>query len=315
MTDPTPETPFTVRDRIVAALSVLMGGADLETIRSQMYNALMRTTTQIHFPWLSSIDGRIAALDERIDRIQSVLGAEPYSSTETGNIRAILLSIMYGQNQLGISPDGNLNDYSQSFGSYSADGRRYITWNAIAGLTKSSDNIQLTPNASWDGYKIYIQTSAPSAILHDITNSGASIDPFPVNSWVSLGTSTDTLSWSVDASYQVTAYLQVPYATVSYITTDIRIHDGGRRAWFAALNPTNDYAYINGDYYGFKFRAWDADNNIISPLTCAYYATGGGNVQSVNYPATIPVHTTSICVQNAVSEPVFVKAELYKPVL
>jgi hypothetical protein len=37
-----------------------------------------------------------------------------------------------------------------------ADGRRYVTWPAIEGVTASVAGIELTPDTSWDGYEVYI---------------------------------------------------------------------------------------------------------------------------------------------------------------
>lgn len=252
MSDPTPTTPVTVQDRIRMALTALAGSpaADLETIRAQMYAALMYTADPIHYPWLSLINSKIESIEDRLDKIQAVLGAEPYSSTETANIRALLMQLVNNASIFGIAPDGLTN--STSLGSVSIEGRRYITWGDISGVTESGDGRSLTPNVSWSGYEIYIQTDAPSAYLIDEIESAQSIDNFAANSWIALG-GTHRLSFAVDASYQVRGYMRVPT-----VYDWISVFSGGKyRVVPVTISPyfvNNGAGEFSNDCFGYIFR-------------------------------------------------------------
>lgn len=326
--DPTPETPTTISDRLgwfrgdmAAKLAAIVGnpagnlgaiGAQIASIigtpvRSlselyeKMYDGLFDTSNPVHSPAHYGIQGRLDELADRIDTIQAVLGAEPYSSTETGNIRAILMNIMYGQNQTGILPDGTLSDYNQSTGSLATNGRRYVVWGNVPGVSESLDSIGLTPNTNWSGYEIYIQTASPSAILHNITGN-TQVDPFPVNSWVPLSIyGTNALSFSVDASYVVKGYMRVPapacaqfnavlFGTNANGTWHGVDWAGLPRSTFAIAGGVSFYELVNnGQYDGYTINiksstgtVWLSTNRLVSFAT-GFPKTITGGIEACVY--------------------------------
>lgn len=105
----------------------------------------------------------------------------------------------------GVAPAGA--DFTSSTGTSVVNGRRYVVWPDLEGLTESAGGIELTPASSWAGYEVYIQTSAPNATLHDITDPAQSIAALPVNQWITLA-GNHTLSVSVDAGYLVKGYMR-----------------------------------------------------------------------------------------------------------
>lgn len=107
----------------------------------------------------------------------------------------------------GIAPTGT--DFTSSTDTSVVDGRRYLVWPDLEGLTESAGGIELTPASTWSGYEVYIQTGAPNATLHDITEPVQNITGFVVNQWNALGNN-HTLAFSVDAAYLAKGYMRVP---------------------------------------------------------------------------------------------------------
>jgi hypothetical protein len=195
MTDPTPETPFTVRDRIIwLSDGIQIAIDDLLTITQGTTNAVVVTNE------------RLTDIQERLDRIQSVLGAEPYSSTETANVRALLINILSALGSYGLAPDGGQG--SSSVGTVTVNGYRYVRWGVIDGLTTSTDGRELTPNDSWSDWEVYIKSDAAESTMHDATDSELTIT-IATNSWTALG-GNHTLLWSVPSNYDVKGYIRGP---------------------------------------------------------------------------------------------------------
>jgi len=215
---------------IVAAIEAMRGTGPENTVRSlnqSIWNMVGPSPGYTISDIYTVLNGQISGgagislynlLDlmyQLLVKSNNALGAEPQSSLEPATVRGILWSILDAVGQNGILPDGNLGDYHQSANTYSEDGRRYLVWPDLAGLTESTDGVELTPDTSWDGYEIYIQTSAPNATLHDITEPAQSIAELSVNTWNPLGAS-HTLSFSVDSSYLVIGYMRVPAQSQIY---------------------------------------------------------------------------------------------------
>jgi hypothetical protein len=306
--DPTPDTPVTIGDRlgwwrgdldtkldtivtkldgILTALTTANGNIDaapiVTAIQALAGPAPGKTITDLYalFSYGSGIrpynllDNQYLKLIDIVDLLtksNAALGAVPYNSLELASVRGLLSSLLFATQQIGILPDGNVSSYPQSDTTLTLGGRRYVVWPALVGITESTDMTELTPATSWSGYSIYIQTSAPSAKLHDITTPAASIDAIAVNSWVDLGGS-DTLAFSVDASYVVKGYLRAPSVPPS----------------------TNSYtiasATIVANGYSFSAIVWPAEFDAV--ITRGVFVTGDsrwillGNYQNWTFK-TIP---------------------------
>jgi hypothetical protein len=253
---------------IVAAIEALRGTAPDNTLE-RVANAIFglagaspgRTITDLYELWnpaegitpYNMMDNQYMKLVEIIDLVtksNNALGAAPLNSLEIGSVRGFLSAIMYAVQQSGIVPDGDLNGYLHSDSTLSIDGRRYIVWPDLANISESSSGTELTPDSSWDGYEIYIQTTAPSATLHDITTPAADIESFAVNSWVALG-GTHKLAFSVDASYMAKGYLRAPTITepTFYIwymgdTEAVETDTGIRYLWKLTKYPSLTYVSL-----------------------------------------------------------------------
>lgn len=253
-TDPTPETPVTIRDalgwwrgesraqldQIIAALTAAGGAPDAAPIVAAIaaargtapYNDLAALhakleTVRAAIANLSITNGLLADITAQLTTIQQVLGAGAYASTETGNVIALLRALVLNANRFGVDPDNLSGAEIASGTTLTSAGRRYVTWPANAGYSKSTDGTELTPVSGWSGWQVYIQSNASSARMSDITTPAASIETFSVNSWIDLGGS-DTLAWSVDSQYNVSGVLRAP--TVSRVQAVLDI-PGSPGAW------------------------------------------------------------------------------------
>lgn len=245
-TDPTPTTPVTIKDAmswfrgdvaaklisieakldtlttllstgggiesapIVTAINSMSGGKSLLDV----YNAVNGMADGIT---LSDLHGLIT-------NINNAVGGYPQSSLELGTVRGFLSAIMNSVGKYGILPDGTMG--SASTGTLTSAGRRYIVWSALSGITLSEDGRELTPDTSWAGYEVYIQTDAPSFTLHDVTEPAQTVDEADVNSWIALS-GTHTLSMSVDSQYQVRGYMRVPVSNTVIVTSELYSPSGG----------------------------------------------------------------------------------------
>lgn len=252
--DPTPGTPVTLGDRLawlrgdvvgnlaaqlaelgalraapansLAQLAALLGalrGPNNATLSSLLTDAQFDAAIILTNGFLADIKDELITLNDRVDKVQAVLGAEPYSSTETANIRALLISMLAGQGNIGILPD-NPSGAIVGSATITQNGRRYVVWNSdITGLTRSNNNISLSAINSWSGYAVYVQSSA------DTFQAGGA-EEWPTNSWLEPPL-TGTVEISVSSQYAVRAYMRVPepgylfttaYAdSVWYVVTDL----------------------------------------------------------------------------------------------
>lgn len=234
--DPTPSTPVTLGDRLgwwrgelrtvlgsvqglssvslatlQAAVAAIQGSAPNNTIEAlygrveavRLALGALGTTNE----YLSDVVSALSALDARIDAIEATLGAGPYSSTETGNIRAILLDIAMNSGIRGVPPDGVTGGEVSSEGTATLAGLRYVLWPASSAYARTADHIYLTPSVIWDAYQVYIQTDAPDCQMLDGTDPSGSISSFAANSWVQLAGS-HALGWAVNSIYSVSGYLR-----------------------------------------------------------------------------------------------------------
>lgn len=197
---------------IVAAINDMAGGKSI----SDIYGAI---TDLAHGYTLSD-------LYMMVSHINNAVGGYPQSSLELGTVRGFLSAIMNSVGKYGILPDGTMG--SASTGTLTSAGRRYIVWSALSGITLSEDGRELTPDTSWSGYELYVQTDAPSFTLHDVTDPAQSIDEADVNSWITLS-GTHTLSMSVDSGFQVRGYMRIP--AFSYEFSSQSIYGSNRIVW------------------------------------------------------------------------------------
>jgi hypothetical protein len=253
--DPTPTTPVTIGDRM--QLWRVDVDARLTSIEAKLQALITLLSTGGNIdsaPIVAAVNGigdgiTLNDIHGLMDNINNALGGYPNNSLELGTVRGYLSIIALNAGKYGILPDGTAGNASS--GSLTVNGRRYIVWSDLANISESEDGTYLTPSNGWDGYSIYIQTDAPSAILHDNTAPAQNIDPYDVNSWTDIG-GDHTLAWSVAASYQVRGYIRTPaqdYITVSSV--------GGPTSSQVILLPNFSYDQYGaniGDGYGHSFR-------------------------------------------------------------
>jgi hypothetical protein len=310
--DPTPSTPVTIGDRLGwwrgdLAARLDAQAAQLDTLATKLddvvtaIEAIAATDTSPIVTALTNLRGsspgntlhEIYAMTAAIGQL---LGVPPYDSTEIASVRSFLFALVQAASRNGIAPNDPASSDITSSSTIAVDGRRYVVWPSIIGVSRSSDHTELTPSTSWSGYSIYIQTSAPSARLDDITSSGASIDPFPVNSWVDLGGG-DTIKFSVDSSYAVTAYMRVPdtFSVYTWSTSEVtEVSSGAGPRWY----PDPDkYPVLNGQAIGINpvvfVGNWGGWSFVMAGAG-AYYAYGPGNTNTFSYgtTGTLPSGTT-----------------------
>lgn len=238
--DPTPDTPTTLGDRLawfrgdVAARLIAIAGnpasnlgalaaqlaailgtpaksiSDIWTHTAEVYRQLAGGQGITLYNLIDNLHTQLADTNNRIDTIQAVLGAGPYSSTETANIRAILLEILNSDSRFGIAPDGSSGTVSN--GTTSTGGYRYILWSSISGVT-IAEGYKVTATNGWGGYEVYVQTDAPSFEVVNLTaNTVASC---PANSWTVLG-GTGQLAFRVSSGYNARGYMRTPNSSWYY---------------------------------------------------------------------------------------------------
>jgi hypothetical protein len=223
-----------VVDSIKGSIGLPTGDATTSLL-GRIYAIQYALTTNA--PNAANLFGAVRAIDD-------ALGGAPNSSLEVASVRGLLSALLFATQQSGILPDGT--GYLTSDTTATISGRRFIVWPDLVDITESTDMVQLTPAAGWSGYSIYIQTSAPAAILHDFTTPAAGIDPFAVNSWVDLG-GTDTLAFSVEASFIVKGYLRHAVSSANILVSE-RVSWGGAFygqsiIWPSTYTPAPDSAY------------------------------------------------------------------------
>lgn len=222
--DPTPSTPVTIKDYMTWWRSDI--NARLSSLETKLDGLITQLTTGGGIdsaPIVAAIetlgDGKtLLDVHTLLSAINSAIGGAPHSSLELGTVRGFLSAIANNTGKYGILPDGTQG--SASSGSTTVNGRRFIYWVDITNVTESADGLYLTPSGDWTGYYIYIQTDAPSAILHDNTSPAQNIDPYTVNSWTEIGGDHE-LGWSVEASYQVRGYLRAPVAPIAILIEEV----------------------------------------------------------------------------------------------
>lgn len=274
-TDPTPDTPLTIGDRLAwfrgemgerfaammgspfgtlanlaNGLDAMMGEGEFNTLAAVSADVRrLEATIDSNWPLMM---GRLSDLSEQLDSIQAVLGAAPYSSTETGNLRALMLALVTCCAKKGQLPDGLPEGSVTSGGTVTQNGRRYLTWGTIAGLITGNAetlpaNTQLTPVATWTGYRVFVQTDAP-----EVSAEGTG-ETFPANSWFTLPGAAPW-TWYVPASYSAVGFIALPPgAATEYVTlnsTPLNLD-----TWFIQFPGfERDGADMLGDGSGRSFR-------------------------------------------------------------
>jgi hypothetical protein len=199
MTDPTPETPFTVRDKIVAALATLMGedARNLTLLYDGLAEAnrlIYNTDAQVYY-----IGQTIPDIQQRLDRIQEAVGATPYSSLTLTTTRGLLKAILDRLTTIALGTAPSAGGDGVSSGDVLLEGRRFALFDTVpSGLTVSNSGKNLTAS-SWDGWSYYIQTTDPAPQI-----GSTPTDP---NGWTDGGLS-GTVDFSVESKYTITVYLR-----------------------------------------------------------------------------------------------------------
>jgi hypothetical protein len=225
--DPTPDTPVTIGDRlawfrgdIVERMTALEASvaanhtatlAAIAALRGVNNATLSTLLTEDQFDTGGRlINGNLLDINDKLDKIQEVLGADPYSSTETGNIRALLMVLAAGQSRYGVAPDVTEATEIASVGTVTEQGSRYLKWYFAADnpFQIAVDNYRLSRFPDWDGIRVYIQTNAPTFDLIDFTDTSVPPLSLPSNSWFSLG-STHELGFCVTSNFDATGKIRM----------------------------------------------------------------------------------------------------------
>ncbi|NTV62575.1 MAG: hypothetical protein HGA65_03430 [Oscillochloris sp.] len=219
-TDPTPETPVTIRDALGwwrgdldarldalgTAIATLQGTAPyntladlfakMEEVRASVANLALTNG------FLIDIESSLATLHEDLLDLRSDTGSGASGYLATMTTRGLLYQILkqLRANSIGVEPSdtGDAGQYGTIVdGSY-----RYALFSApLQNITVSEDGRTLTL-AHWAGYSAYIQTSGPYAYI-----AGS---PHSPNTWIDLSGLADDLTFAVDMPNLITVYLKFP---------------------------------------------------------------------------------------------------------
>jgi hypothetical protein len=227
--DPTPDTPVTVGDRLawfrgdiverMTTLEALVAANHTATLAAiaalrGVNNATLSTLlTEDQFDTSGRlINSNLLDINDKLDKIQEVLGADPYSSTETGNIRALLLTLALGQHSYGIAPDYTEQAKIAAVGTVAVGGWRYLRWSVSDTTHISADNYTVTPNPDWSGGEIYVQTNAPTFELYDFATQ--TVTELVSCSWHVLDEyGSRALAFRVASNFDATGTLRLPTST------------------------------------------------------------------------------------------------------
>lgn len=240
-TDPTPETPVTIGDRLgwfrgdvaarldalrgtpasdlatlVAAVTALRGApaSDLAAVQAAIAalrgvnNATLSTllTEQQFDTTMALLMGYILDIRQYLDEIKAAVGAVPYEDLELGSARGFLNSILRAlvQQNEGIPPLTVAGDFADN-GSSALDGRKYALWlPPIQNVTIATNGYDITAAPSWSGWYAYIQTTDPAPRI------GSAVEV--ANTWLQL-VGTGAINFSVEAQYSIKVYLRRPAET------------------------------------------------------------------------------------------------------
>lgn len=255
---------------IVAAIEALRGVGPENTLKSvnqslwniagpapgrtltELYNILTYQEGQVlwtsaglmHAVYLSLMNSdRTADVADLLTYLNAATGAAPNNSLELSTVRGLLNALLSASGQTGILPD-NPEGAIDSSVTQTLNGRRYVVWNSpIAGVTRSEDHITLTPESTWSGYSIYVQSAAP-------TFQSGSGGEWPTNSWSEMPLS-GNVQISVEAQYTVRAFIRVPI--VESFSFDLlpngtyRPYNYGTGPWPTSTLWTQPAEYSNPD--------------------------------------------------------------------
>jgi hypothetical protein len=189
----------------------------------------------------------------------------------------------------GTAPSGA--DFSASTATSVVNGRRYLVWPDLDGITESAGGVELTPATSWTGYEVFIQSSAPSATLHDVTEPAQDISALAVGQWHPLGQG-HTLAFSVDGAYQAKGYMRLPTAPVYYDLASSNLYNAQRIAW-----PNNPPYFVPHPNYSDtavnNFSGWTLTTISGGPISLSYGNAGASNQPLITLENGVPQVFTS----------------------
>jgi hypothetical protein len=291
MTDPTPTTPITIGDRMIF-LSRALSGIDERTL-SDLYGQIATALTAADTinEQLDVLVGFATEINAKSASINEGIGGPGFSDLSLTTVRGILWSIyqLMRANRYG-TPPPNSSGSIGSGDSIVVEGRRYALWaEPIAGADVVNDGIGLDPQSSWEGWSIYVQTSAPSCYI-----SGEELD---TNVWLDLSGSA-IVTAAVDRQYPIVAYIKYSVSDpVSFDLTPSGVvsgYDYGTSGWPLASfwtveeNTSNPYVVITVLItVTLQFTPFDA-----AGATVAEYIIGGqGNTfDGVTTPRTFTLN-------------------------
>ncbi|MEI7645656.1 MAG: hypothetical protein WCJ55_15385 [Chloroflexales bacterium] len=310
--DPTPSSPITIGDRLawwrgdldarVAALEAkidanhtatlvaiaALRGVNNATLSSLLTEDQFDTAGRLQTGVLNDIKALLTTGNVSTDAINAVLGGGIYSNTETGNIRALLLNLVYGQSRYGIMPDTGAAIPKKADVTISYFGRRYIIWSAsfgtvtVGGADPIPFGATLANSVPWDGYSVYIQSDGPTFRLDDTASE------LPCNTWIPLAGS-NSLTFSVEAQYNATGYMRVAAPPVYTFTSTIVTS-----AWYMVTDwtPLPTMGGVSSDTCTQNAYGWEVKH--ISGPQIRFMPYGGDNVillltpgMTTTFPGTI----------------------------
>ena len=252
---------------IVSAIEAMRGTGTNNTL-AKLYGLWNPGSGMLPYDLLDNNYLKTIELVSLLTKSNNALGAEPHDSLELGTVRGFLSAILFASSQIGILPDGDIGSYLNSSSTLSLNGRRYIVWPDLANIVESANGTELTPDSSWSGYSIYIQTTAPAARLHDVTTPAADIDPLAVNTWIDLGGS-DTLAFSVESTYQVKGYLRAPTTGAARTIEATLVGTNNNGTWYVIRwAPDAELSYSVAG--GLTFYELDNSSHNYDTYTCVF---------------------------------------------
>jgi hypothetical protein len=229
---------------------------------------------------------RLLIISADMPKINEGIGGPDFSDLTLTSVRGILWRIyqLMRANKYGTPP----TDTSGSTGSGDTvvvEGRRYALWaEPLAGADVVQDGIGLDPDSSWEGWSIYVQTSAPSCYI-----SGEELD---TNVWLDLSGSS-VVTAAVDRQYPIIAYIR----DEEQLPTSPHLLFTGENV---VPTQSGDYPAAGLTYFELDIPVW-ADRIQIRAATsfCA-----GSHFWVNNVPLYLGAFGSGGCVDTTISVPV-----------
>lgn len=227
-TDPTPNTPTTIGDRLAwfrgdvnQLLNLIRGtpGSDLATIAAAIIalrgvnNATLSSLlTEAQFDTQAQLQNSILLdIKTAAQHIKSGWnygdGMTPYAILDSIYMLLVEMARTQQVSVGGLPPIAYSTD-TENVDTITIDGRIYAKWlDPPANYITISTNHETLNSANWDGWYAYVQTTDPAPRMWT--------DTCLANQWFALSGSGNR-NWSVAAKYPIRAYLRGP-STLQYV--------------------------------------------------------------------------------------------------